>query len=363
MAGIGAVACAYFGGSGQWWALIAAVVVSAIAGAIIAVPALRLSGVYLALGTAAFAVIMDRWIFTLPTFSVFGVDITLFDQGSVELVGPNLFGFHVDSAAKITVFSAVLLALATLGVALLRRSRFGRRLIAQRDSEAAYATLGGNLLLAKVAVFALGAGIAGLGGALYGMQLQSVTAEQFNFVAGLPLFLIAVIAGLGSLGAGFFTGFTLAGPFVAVVAIWPSSSDLVAVIPGLAGVAFAGGILSSGAISQMRKEWDPMFADRAALVGFVSWFVAFWILRLTDVIDGWIFFGAIVVGLVAVRFLVSYRARRHTDSEEIGVPVQGSPATDDELFDSDIPVEWWGIKRPYRAEDEEVLDHAVATRG
>ncbi|WP_207843852.1 branched-chain amino acid ABC transporter permease [Williamsia soli] len=363
MAGIGAVACAYFGGSGQWWALIAAVVVSAVAGAIIAVPALRLSGVYLALGTAAFAVIMDRWIFTLPTFSVFGVDVTLFDQGSVELVGPHVLGYRMDSAAEITVFSAILLALATLAVALLRRSRFGRRLIAQRDSEAAYATLGGNLLLAKVAVFALGAGIAGLGGALYGMQLQSVTAEQFNFVAGLPLFLIAVIAGLGSLGAGFFTGFMLAGPFVAVVAIWPSSADLVAVIPGLAGVAFAGGILSSGAISQMRKEWDPMFADRAALAAFVAWFVGFWILRLTDVIDGWIFFGAIVVGLMAVRFLVSYRARRHSDSEDIGVPVPGSSATDDEISDSDIPVEWWGIKRPYRAQDEEVLDHAVATRG
>ena len=86
---------------------------------------------------------------------------------------------------------------------------------------------------------------------------MSVSADQFNFVAGLAMFLIAVIAGLGSLGAGFFTGFILAGPFVAVVAIWPSSADLVAVIPGLAGVAFAGGILSSGAISQMRKEWDP----------------------------------------------------------------------------------------------------------
>ena len=41
-------------------------------GALIALPALRLSGIYLALGTAAFATILDRWIFTLPRFSVFG---------------------------------------------------------------------------------------------------------------------------------------------------------------------------------------------------------------------------------------------------------------------------------------------------
>ncbi len=91
-------------------------VVAAIAGALIAVPALRLSGVYLALGTAAFAVILDRWIFTLPSFSVFGVEIALFDQGSVELVGPESVRLPCRTARpKIMVFSAVCLALALLG--------------------------------------------------------------------------------------------------------------------------------------------------------------------------------------------------------------------------------------------------------
>ena len=56
------------------------------------------------------------------------------------------------------VLAALFLALASVGVAALRRGRFGRRLIALRDSEAAYATLGGSLLLARVAVFALAAG-------------------------------------------------------------------------------------------------------------------------------------------------------------------------------------------------------------
>ncbi|HEY9311012.1 ABC transporter permease [Williamsia sp.] len=363
MAGIGAAACAYFGGSGQWWALIAAVVVSAIAGALVAIPALRLSGVYLALGTAAFAVIMDRWIFTLPEFNLFGADISIFDQGSVELVGPNLFGFHFDTTARVTILSAVFLALATLMVALVRRSRFGRRLIAQRDSEAAYATLGGNLLMAKVAVFALGAGIAGLGGALYGMQLQSVTADQFNFVAGLPLFLIAVIAGLGSVGAGFFTGFMLAGPFVAVVMIWPDSADLVQVIPGLLGIAFAGGIISSGAIPQMRKEWDPVFADRIGVSAFLSWFVLLWALRLADVIDGWMFFFGIVAGVVALRVWVAVKPKPTIDPDDIDSQNSDTSGPNGAIVESDIPVEWWGIKRPWRAEDEEVLDHAVATRG
>ena len=60
-------------------------------------------------------------------------------------------------------FAAICLALATIGVAALRRGRLGRQLIALRDSEAAYATLGGSLLMMKTVVFAISAGIAGLG--------------------------------------------------------------------------------------------------------------------------------------------------------------------------------------------------------
>ncbi|WP_068274346.1 ABC transporter permease subunit [Aldersonia kunmingensis] len=344
MAGIGAAACAYFGKEGQWWALIAAIVVAAVAGVIIAIPALRLSGVYLALGTAAFAVVLDRWIFTLPAFHVGSVEITIFDQGSVNLVGPSLFGYQLDTTAKITVFSAVCLAVATLLVASLRHSRFGRRLIAQRDSEAAYATLGGNLLAAKVAVFAVGAGIAGLGGALYGMQLQSVTAEQFSFAAGLPIFLIAVIGGLGYVGDGFFTGLLLAGPFAAIVAIWPDTADLVSVIPGLLGIAFAGGVISQGAIATMRKDWDPVFASRSAVAAYVALFAVLWVLRLSDVINGYVFFGGAALAALAVQVYVANRKPK----------VAAEP---------EIPVEFWGIKRDWQPEDEEVLDRAVATRG
>ncbi len=176
MAAIGALVWAHLAPDGQWWALLVAVAVSAVAGAVIAVPALRLSGIYLALGTAAFAVILDQWVFSIPSIDIGSVHLALFAQGSVNAVGPSVFGVHLSTARDLMVLAAVFLALASFGVAVLRRGRFGRRLIALRDSEAAYAMLGGNLLLAKVAVFALAAGIAGLGGALYAMQQQSITA-------------------------------------------------------------------------------------------------------------------------------------------------------------------------------------------
>ena len=215
MAGIGALVWAHLGTHGELWALAAAVAAAAAAGALIAVPALRLAGVYLALGTAAFAVICDQWIFTLPSFDVFGARIALFNTGSVNVAGPRLLGWQLSSGPALMVLAAVFLALVSAGVAALRRSRFGRRLIALRDSEAAYATLGGSLLLARVAVFALAAAIAGLGGALYAMQQQSVTADQFSLVAGLPIFLVAVVGGLASVGDGLFTGVVVGGTFTA----------------------------------------------------------------------------------------------------------------------------------------------------
>src|SRR5215472_9504520 len=130
MAAIGALTWAHLAPDGQWWALIVAVVVAAAAGAVIAVPALRLSGIYLALGTAAFAVILDLWVFAIPSFSIGGWHITLFAQGSVNTTGPVVFGVHLDTPRDLFILAAICLAVASFGVALLRRGRFGRRLIA-----------------------------------------------------------------------------------------------------------------------------------------------------------------------------------------------------------------------------------------
>jgi branched-chain amino acid transport system permease protein len=339
MAGIGAMAWGQLGAHGALWALAAAVAISAAAGALIALPALRLSGIYLALGTAAFAVILDDWVFTLPPFRVLSAHVALFDGGSISVAGPRLLGLRLSSGSQLMVFGAVCLALASLGVAALRRGRFGRRLIALRDSEAAYATLGGSLLMARVAVFALAAGIAGLGGAVYAMQQQSVTGQQFSFVAGLPIFLVAVVGGLAIVGDGLFTGTALVGPLSALVAVAPWASNLAALLPALAGVGL--GRNPQGIGPELRRQWEPVGRDPAALSVLLGGLALAYGLRLGHVIGGWLLFGtAVALALAVPAWAAARRARAHPEPE--------------------LPVEWWGVRRPWRPEDEEVLARGIA---
>ncbi|HEX4090553.1 MAG TPA: inner-membrane translocator [Trebonia sp.] len=378
MAAIGALVWAHLAPDGQWWALIVAVVVSAAAGAIVAVPALRLSGIYLALGTAAFAVILDDWIFSIPSINVGGLHLTLFADGSISVVGPSIFGLNLTSERAIMVLAAVLLGLAALGVALLRRGRFGRRLIALRDSEAAYAMLGGNLLLARVAVFALAAGIAGLGGALYAMQQQSITSTQFTFEAGLSIFLIAVVGGVASVGSGFFAGALLVGPINALVAVAAWAANPVSLFPGLAGMAF--GRSPDGIVPLMRRDWTPVARYKILVFAAVVISAALWVLRLAGVVNGWVLFWGVAVVAVALRGYAAARAdtaradtARADTAPSAAVPrpshrrtpthrrtAAPGPGPTSGPADDPVPVEWWGLSRPWRADDEEVLDRVIA---
>jgi branched-chain amino acid transport system permease protein len=247
----------------------------------------------------------------------------------------------LDSPGELMMFAAVCLALASIGVAALRRGRFGRRLIALRDSEAAYATLGGNLLLAKVLVFGLSSGIAGLGGALYGMQQRSITPDQFSLVAGLPVFLVAVVGGLGVVGTGLFTGVAYVGPANALIALAPWTLNLVALLPGLAGLGLASN--PDGVVPRLRSGWEALARSRTAMAALLAGLVLAWLARLGDLINGWTFFIVSVALAFALRHYAEVREARKT-----------APAV------PEVPLEWWGIRRDWRPEDGEVLTRGVA---
>ncbi|MCU1461856.1 MAG: branched-chain amino acid ABC-type transport system, permease component [Acidimicrobiales bacterium] len=245
-AGIGALAMANTAPGGSPLGLVAAFVVAAVAGAIVALPALRLRGIYLALATAAFAVALDRWVFIQDAIRLFGRKIPLFGIYSVNVARPRIGGVSFGSNRAQLVLLAMVFALFALLVVAIRRSAYGRMLLAMRESPAACATLGLRLTVTKLSVFALSAGMAGVGGALLGGVHTAVAADTFSFFQTLPVLLLAVVGGIGTVN-GAFLGAVLLGLFQAVARIFPSTNNVINVLPGLAGVGLArnpGGLAS-----------------------------------------------------------------------------------------------------------------------
>ncbi|HEU5151748.1 MAG TPA: ABC transporter permease [Iamia sp.] len=342
-AGVGAIAAAHHGEGGSPLGIVLAVVFAALVGGLVALPVLRLSGIYLALATAAFAVALDRWIFNLPDFDIGPVHVSLFELGSTSIDALSLFGYEFASPGSKVVLSAVAFALCALLVAALRRTPFGRALVAMRDSEAACATFGLNLVWPRLAVFMLSAGIAGLGGALYGMQLGTVAPERFNLITGLPLFMLVVVGGAGLVGASLFAGFSLYGLIPLTSALGPLVAKINTVTPGLTGIGL--GRNPSGVLPIITGRLAPLRADPLALGAMAVAMVVAYGLRLAEVIANWPFALAVVVAFVVASEGARWRARRAAADD--------GPAVDlDDL-------EWVGVTVPWteahRARVDEVL--------
>jgi branched-chain amino acid transport system permease protein len=347
-AGIGAVTMAHLGANGNPLGVLWAVLITAAVGALVALPALRLSGIYLALATAAFAVALDRWIFHLPNFSVFGwFDVKIFETGSVGVDRLKIFGIDTSSPRAQSIMLAVVFSLVGLLVVALRRSRFGRRLLAMKDSEAACATLGMNLVGTKLAVFALSAGIAGLGGALYGGLLGSINVDNFSFINGLPIFMLTVVGGVAAIGGAFFAGISLA-LLTLLPDIVPSLNNFLLVTPGLIGISL--GRNPNGAVAQIRDGFAPLRRSKPAIAILLAALVAVWVLRSTNVIDNWTtFFAAMVVLVLSVPVGELFGRRGE-------IPEVAAETAEEE---EDVPLEWVGITRPFTPEDVRALDAAL----
>jgi branched-chain amino acid transport system permease protein len=280
-------------------------------------------------------------VFTLPRFSVFGLfDVNLFRQGSVSVAPLDLFGYRFDTPARQMVLLSVTFALLSLLVIAIRRGRFGRRLLAMKDSEAACATLGLNLLGTKVTVFALSAGMAGLGGALYGTQLSSISPQNFDLVQGLPIFALTVVGGIGAAGGALFAGMSLNGLLPLLAALLPSQfTDYLAVLPGLAGIGL--GRNPNGAVQDIREAFLPIVTSRPVLVGTIVTLAVVYALRLGDVIDNWPFVILSLATPVVAVLVAGLTERRAVETVE------------------ETPLEWRGVTEPWTDEDVRELDRAL----
>lgn len=254
-AGLGAVAMGVWGGNGNPLGLVAAFVLPAVVGAIVALPALRLRGIYLALSTLAFAVFMDRVVFSQER---------VFPSGSRIVDRLRLGPIHFESDRAYFVLLAVVFAIAGLGIVWLRLGPFGRRLQAMKDSPAACATLGMNLTVTKLQVFALSAGIAGVGGAMLAGLQNGVSVTQFDALQSLPILLMAAAGGIamvsGALAGGIFYA-----SFPIIADAIPSLRNLLLLAPGLIGVSL--GRNPNGAVSDVATRLQGVRAQLDGTTG------------------------------------------------------------------------------------------------
>jgi branched-chain amino acid transport system permease protein len=331
-AGVGAVVMAHTGASLLGLPLAAAV--AALLGALVALPALRLSGIYMALATAAIAVAFDRWVFVLPAFSGFD----LFDGGSLTIDRP---GFLAGSTAFF-LFGAVVFALVALVVVAVRRSRLGGRLLAMSDSERAAASLGIDLRRHTLAAFALSAAIAGVGGAVYGMAVQSTPPDPFSFFSGLPLLLFMVVIGVDSLAAAALAGLFLGAPLVPN--LFPGFEQLTSLTVGV--LAIVVGRHPHGIADTVRARIAEVRRSPVVLGGAIATCLAAWALCVADVLSqaAWL-----LITLAVISPLTVAVARR----------VQGRGAEADEDAGLSQPPELLGLTGPIGRPDVAILDRVL----
>jgi branched-chain amino acid transport system permease protein len=227
-AGIGAFAMAKVGDGGSVLGLLAAVGLAGAVGALIALPALRLRGLYLALSTLAFAYSMDYVFFQNP--KVFGNSLSL----SIKRL--HVGGLSLTNGRAYFFFLCAVFALVAVGVLAVRRSTLGRRLVAMGDSPAAAATVGMSLTRLKLLVFTLSAALAGLGGALLGGVQGLVGPADFPLLSSILLLLLAVVFGIRTTTGMLFAGLVLAYGPVIQTHVHGSLRDIVSLGVGLGAV-------------------------------------------------------------------------------------------------------------------------------
>jgi branched-subunit amino acid ABC-type transport system permease component len=341
-AGIGAILMAHHGQGGSVTGLVVATVVTGLVGALVALPTLRMSGIYLALATAAFAMLLDQWIFGLRDFDLVNTRISIFGTGSVAVDALDVPGVGTQRARL--VFLSLVFAVLYLAVVAIRRSTFGQRLLALKDSPAASATLGINTTLVKLAVFTLSAAMAGLGGALYGGTLGAVGPQNFAFVQSLPLLLVAVVGGIGSAAGALAAGVLIGGlPLLVEAAPWFENVNRV--LPGTLGITL--GRNPNGIAHSVREALAPLRRQPVLVAGTLVGVAAVVGLRLADVLTGGPFAMALMAELAAGGLAAQVLEARR------------APEMAAEDAADDVPLEWAGIVRPFTAEEVAALDREL----
>ena len=218
-----------------------AILVTAGFGAILALPALRVSGPYLAMVTLAFGTIIQILINEM--------DFLTNGPMGIKIPKPVIAG-HLMNEVEYYWLVAVLLVVSLVVVHRVLKSHLGRAFEALRDSPIASDCMGVSVYRYKVYAFVISAGFAGLAGCLYSYSEQYISPNTYNFELTI-LFLLAIIMGGRKTRTGAVLGST-------IIVMLPKLLDDVemfrTVSAALAVVVLIGAVIALGAGSSTPKQ-------------------------------------------------------------------------------------------------------------
>ena len=247
-----------------WVNIPAAIVVTAIFGGILALPALKVIGPYLAMVTLAFGTIAQILI----------NEMTWLTEGplGIKIPKPELMGVPMTKAEYFWLVSAVLI-ISLIVVDRFVKSQIGRAFEALRDSPIACDCMGVSVYRFKVIAFVISAGFAGLAGCLYAYSEQYISPNTYNNELAV-LFLLGIIMGGRKSRLGALLG-------AAIIVLLPKLLDdinlfrIVASIIAVVVVVGAGMALSKQ-VTTPRRVAVPI----AGVVGLAAF--SFWLNSISD---------------------------------------------------------------------------------
>ena len=242
------------------WTIPLAGLAAGIVGFIVGLPALRLSGLYLALATFALAVSMPSLLKKFSGLTGGGEGISFLEKGPEHVTGLSgtvtILG-HSMTQNHFLYYLAWTIGLVGFALAwLIVRGRLGRVFRAVRDSEIAAVSTGVNLAWYKTLAFAISGVYAGVAGSLFAIESTIVTPFSFSFLLSIYILVGAVVGGLGSL-----PGLALGALFVQYL---PTVSTHISQRQGVPDFIFGAAIilvmivLPSGAGGLMRRAARPL---------------------------------------------------------------------------------------------------------
>jgi len=247
-----------------WLIIPASVAVTAVFGALLALPALRVTGPYLAMVTLAFGTIVQILI----------NEMTFLTEGplGITIPKPSIAGFKLDEHGFYWLVLALMI-MSLVVVDRVLRSHLGRAFEALRGSPVASDCMGVSVYLYKVFAFVVSAGFAGLAGCLYAYSEQYISPNTYNFELTV-LFLLAVIMGGRKTRSGALLG-------AAIIVILPKLLDDLAlfriVASTLAVLMLMGAIVGVARKMTTPKAMIIPVVGTMALAGF-----SFWLESITD---------------------------------------------------------------------------------